>query len=200
MRLRRDGVQNRKRQRRPRVTWILAGVGVLLFLPTLVVGLLAFLHVWLQKHYLQYIVRIYQEVPFFNVPRGQPRAGPRTCDSTTADRLTLREMLLQAAPHGGACSALDFNRASRAGVLRSFDWRQLPASLRASRGSGRTTEDVTPLHWRPTTTADAERPGIPGGRTPTARHGLVRHQQGARAGILTARAPPSAARVRRDIS
>src|SRR5438034_596548 len=41
-------------------------------------ALLGALHLHLQKHYLQYIIRIYQEVPFFNVPRGQPAdADPR---------------------------------------------------------------------------------------------------------------------------
>ena len=60
------------------MSWILAGIGVYLSLPLLMAALLAWLHLHLQKHYLQYIIRIYQEVPFFNVPRGQPSGTPRT--------------------------------------------------------------------------------------------------------------------------
>jgi pimeloyl-ACP methyl ester carboxylesterase len=71
------------------VAWIIAGVAVLLALPLVVLILLIILFDHLRRHYIQYIERGFQEIPYFNIPRGQPHPDAEDVKFKTADGLTL---------------------------------------------------------------------------------------------------------------
>lgn len=71
------------------MTWLWLGLG-LVFLPlTVVVLLLAGLHIYLCWRYLHLLVRIFQEKPLFIIPRGQPMPGAEDVRLPTPDGLTL---------------------------------------------------------------------------------------------------------------
>jgi pimeloyl-ACP methyl ester carboxylesterase len=71
------------------VSWILAGIAILLALPLTVFILLIILFVHLRRNYLQYIERGFQEIPLFNIPRGQPDPHAEDVRFPTFDGLTL---------------------------------------------------------------------------------------------------------------
>jgi dipeptidyl aminopeptidase/acylaminoacyl peptidase len=71
------------------VLWISIGIAILLTLPLVLVILLLGLYCYLRLTYVPFIERIFQEIPYFNVPRGQPLAGAEPVAFTTADGLTL---------------------------------------------------------------------------------------------------------------
>ena len=66
-------------------------VGVGLFLAPAVGAtlFLSGLHLFLQRNYVPYMVRIFQEVPLFVIPRGQPRPDAEDVRFPTSDDLTL---------------------------------------------------------------------------------------------------------------
>jgi dipeptidyl aminopeptidase/acylaminoacyl peptidase len=72
------------------VTWIWWGIGVYLSLPLTAAFLLTWLHFWLRIHYVPILVRIFQEVPLFNIPKGSARPGAEDVTLATRDGLTLR--------------------------------------------------------------------------------------------------------------
>jgi len=71
------------------VLWISIGIAVLLTLPLVLLILLVGLYVYLRFAYVPYIERIFQEIPYFNVPRGQPLAGVEEVLFTSSGGLTL---------------------------------------------------------------------------------------------------------------
>lgn len=135
------------------MSWILAGVGVYLSLPVLMAVLLATLHLHLQKHYLQYITRIYQEVPFFNVPRGQPTADAEDVTFPAADGLALRGCYFKT-PHsrrGVIVFGLEYNSnrwscASYCEHLVEAGYDVFAYEPRNQGDSGR-EPGLEPLHW-----------------------------------------------------
>ncbi len=70
--------------------WIWIGVGVLLGLPLLVVAVLFILMIHLRFRYIAFLERVFEEIPYFNVPRGQPRPDAEDVSFETADGLILR--------------------------------------------------------------------------------------------------------------
>src|SRR5260370_13937041 len=75
--------------------WI--GIGLCLVPLLLGTMILLLLHRHLQKNYLHYVLRIYQEVPLFNIPRGQPRPEAEDVKFPSSDGLLLRGCYLRAA-------------------------------------------------------------------------------------------------------
>jgi alpha-beta hydrolase superfamily lysophospholipase len=71
------------------VPWLIAGVALLLFLPVTLAVVLVGLHVWLRIHYLDKLMRIFQEKPLFVIPRGQPQPDAEEVTLTTAEGLKL---------------------------------------------------------------------------------------------------------------
>lgn len=69
--------------------WIVAGIAILLSLPLMVLFLLVILFNYLRVNYIQYIERGFQEIPYFNIPRGQPHPDAEDVRFPTADGLTL---------------------------------------------------------------------------------------------------------------
>ncbi|HLW66286.1 MAG TPA: hypothetical protein VKS79_13315 [Gemmataceae bacterium] len=69
--------------------WISIGMAVLLTLPLVLFILLAALYWYLRLAYVPFIERIFQEIPYFNVPRGQPLPGAEHVAVPTSDGLTL---------------------------------------------------------------------------------------------------------------
>jgi uncharacterized protein len=74
--------------------WV--GLALMLSLPCLVGSWLVGLHFYLRYHYLDYMVRIFQEKPLFIVPRGQPVAEAEDVVFSTEDGLSLRGCYLKA--------------------------------------------------------------------------------------------------------
>ena len=81
------------------MAWIWFGIAVYLSLPTLVAALMTVLYLWLKQNYVPYIKRIFQEVPYFNVPRGQPREGAESVVLRTSDGLKLLGCYLKTPKH-----------------------------------------------------------------------------------------------------
>ena len=69
--------------------WISIGMAVLLTVPLVIFLLMFALYVYVRVVYIPYIERIFQEIPFFNVPRGQPVPGAEQVHFHTADGLAL---------------------------------------------------------------------------------------------------------------
>ena len=68
--------------------WI--GVALLLSLPIFVVGVLVVLMVYIRYRYIGFLERGLEEIPYFNVPRGQPRPEAEDVCFRTSDGLMLR--------------------------------------------------------------------------------------------------------------
>ena len=180
--------------------WILTGVGVTLLLPTFVVGLMALLHFFLRRKYLHIIVRIYEETPFFNVPRGLPRSDAEDVTFPTADGLGLRGCYIKT-PHprrGVILFGLEYN---------STRWSCVPycdhlvdagydvfAYEPRNQGDSGCEPNLQPLHWpcdRDVTDARAALAYLKG--RPDADPlgvGLFGISKGAGAGLLAAMADP----------
>lgn len=135
------------------MTWIWLGIAVYLSLPVLVILFLVGLHLWLQKHYIPILVRIYQEVPYFNIPRGQPRPEAEDVTLRTADGLTLRGCYLKTArPRQGVILfGLEFgsNRWSCAAYCdhlleAGYD---IFAYEPRNQGESQCEPNLEPLHW-----------------------------------------------------
>jgi pimeloyl-ACP methyl ester carboxylesterase len=75
--------------------WIWLGIGILLVVPTPIVILSGVLYLHLRIRYVPYIERIYQEIPPFNIPRGQPSSEAEEVTFRTHDGLTLRGCYFQ---------------------------------------------------------------------------------------------------------
>jgi uncharacterized protein len=71
------------------VLWISIGMAVMLTLPLVIFLLMFGLYVYVRIMYISYAERILQEIPFFNVPRGQPVPGAEQIQLPTADGLAL---------------------------------------------------------------------------------------------------------------
>jgi uncharacterized protein len=71
------------------VDWIWTGIGVLVGLPLLVAVLLVILMIHLRLRYIAYLERVFEEIPYFNVPRGQPDPQAEDVRFRTADGLNL---------------------------------------------------------------------------------------------------------------
>jgi pimeloyl-ACP methyl ester carboxylesterase len=76
------------------VTFIWIGIGLLLSVPVSVGLLLVGLYLYLCRHYLHYIVRIFQEKPLFIIPRGQPVDGAENV-TLSVDGLRLKGVYLK---------------------------------------------------------------------------------------------------------
>lgn len=77
--------------------WFWLGLGLMFSVPVGVAGLLIGLHVHLRRHYLHYVVRIFQEKPLFIVPHGRPEPNAEDVRLKTEDGLTLRGCYLRGA-------------------------------------------------------------------------------------------------------
>jgi alpha-beta hydrolase superfamily lysophospholipase len=77
------------------LVWL--GLALLMSVPTLVVGCLTGLFVYLRFRYLHLVVRIFQEKPLFIVPRGQPLPEAERVRFLTRDRLLLSGCYLRTA-------------------------------------------------------------------------------------------------------
>jgi len=78
------------------VFWLYLALGVVAGL-LLAVALVGYLfHCHLMRKYLGYVVRIFQEIPLFNIPRGQPVPDAEDVSFSTPDGLTLRACYLRA--------------------------------------------------------------------------------------------------------
>jgi fermentation-respiration switch protein FrsA (DUF1100 family) len=71
------------------VSWILAGVAILLALPLVVAILLLILFNHLRVHYAHFIERIFEENPLFITPHGKPHPAAEDVRFPTDDGLTL---------------------------------------------------------------------------------------------------------------
>src|SRR5437764_11943713 len=76
------------------MVWL--GVALLLFLPVTAAVALVGLHYRLRVHYLDKLMRIFQEKPIFVIPRGQPQPDAEEVTLTTAEGLKLRGCYLPA--------------------------------------------------------------------------------------------------------
>jgi len=184
-----------------RVSWILAGIAVYLFLPTVVVGLLVYLHFWLRRRYMQNISRIYLEVPFFNVPRAQPREDAEDVSFTTPDGLMLRGCYLKSPQprRGVILFGLEFgsNRWSCSAycdqlVEAGYD---VFAYEPRNQGDSEREDALEPLHWpsdRDVTDAMAALAYLKGRPDADPRGvGLFGISKGAGAGLLSAMLDPT---------
>jgi fermentation-respiration switch protein FrsA (DUF1100 family) len=78
------------------------GLGIVVGLPLAVLVPFIPFYLWVRAKYLQHIVRIFQEVPLFIVPRGQPIPGAEDVRLETIDGLTLAGCYLRTpAPRRG---------------------------------------------------------------------------------------------------
>jgi pimeloyl-ACP methyl ester carboxylesterase len=78
------------------VLWFWIGLAILCSMPTTAVLWLVWLHFYLRRNYLHFMVRIFQEKPLFVVPRGQPVPGAEEVHFRTTNGLTLRGCYLKA--------------------------------------------------------------------------------------------------------
>ncbi len=69
--------------------WLWIGLGILASVPVLLIlgGLVLYVRLWIK--YLPFVVRIFQEVPIFIIPRGQPAPEAEDVRFPTAGGLTL---------------------------------------------------------------------------------------------------------------
>jgi len=79
------------------VTSLWIGIVLLMSMPVIVGLCMVGLYFYLWRHYLHYVVRIFQEKPIFIIPRGQPVEGAEEI-SLTVDGLHLKGMYLKT-PH-----------------------------------------------------------------------------------------------------
>lgn len=176
--------------------WIWTGVAVLLSLPLIVLILLAALLLYLRWRYMRFLERGLEEIPYFNVPRGQPRPEAEDLSFRTSDGLTLRGCYFKASGprHGIIIYAPEYgaNRWSCAGYCDHLVEAGYDVFAYEPRNHGDSDKEpgLEPMHWsldrdvidaraaleylksRP----DADRRGI----------GLFGVSKGAGAGILTA--------------
>lgn len=73
------------------------GVALLCSMPVLVLVALVFLHVYIRVRYLHFLIRIFQEKPFFVIPRGQPLPDAENVRFAASDGLSLSGCYLRAA-------------------------------------------------------------------------------------------------------
>jgi pimeloyl-ACP methyl ester carboxylesterase len=77
------------------VSWVVAGVAVMLALPVTMTAVLTWLHFWLRKRHLKNLTRIFLEKPLFIIPRGQPIPDAEEVTLRAADGLQLRGCYLK---------------------------------------------------------------------------------------------------------
>jgi pimeloyl-ACP methyl ester carboxylesterase len=78
------------------VVWFWLGLALMWSCPVAATAHLVWLHGYLRRKYLHYVVRIFKEKPLFIVPRGQPVADAEDFRITTADGLSLQGCYLKA--------------------------------------------------------------------------------------------------------
>lgn len=76
-------------------TWLWIAVGILGGIPLLIVLAGILLHAYLRWRYAACLVRIFQEIPLFIIPRGQPVPGAEDVRFPTADALELHGCYLR---------------------------------------------------------------------------------------------------------
>jgi pimeloyl-ACP methyl ester carboxylesterase len=79
------------------VLWLWIALAVVLIPPLAVLLALVYLYFHLLHHYLDYLVRIFQEKPLFIIPRGEPVPGAEEVRFPTSDGLTLHGYYLRRA-------------------------------------------------------------------------------------------------------
>jgi pimeloyl-ACP methyl ester carboxylesterase len=77
------------------VFWLWLGLGIVLSVPLLLALALIYLYFYLVDRHLDFMLRVFQERPFFIIPLGQPIADAEDVQVRTADGLTLRGCYLR---------------------------------------------------------------------------------------------------------
>ena len=133
--------------------WIWIGLGLCL-VPLLVATiLLIWLHWHLRKNYLHIIIRIFQEVPLFNIPRGQPRHDAEDVKFSTKDGLALRGCYLKS-PHqrrGVILFGLEFGSTRWSTAIYTDHLLEAGYDIFAyeprNQGDSACERGLEPLHW-----------------------------------------------------